>query len=185
MPIRMHFCSLKPRLSLPRSLAIPSAALTWLRLHSMCAWRLNPTRVRLRSMRRWPISIAVAFVRCPAIFAIVTVPAATSTVYTSTHMIIPKVGSTSAICPKVWSVVPFGSLPAAVGKNGVWSKVSATVAAMLRSRSLALRAFPFRIFPLLWGTINSVCISILPGGLYESHSNRPAGACHCRRVGHR
>ena len=75
-----------------------------------------------------------------------TVPAATSTVYTSTHMIIPKVGSTSAICPKVWSVVPFGSLPAAVGKNGVWSKVSATVAAMLRSRSLALRAFPFRIF---------------------------------------
>ena len=70
-------------------------------------------------------------------------------------------------------------------ENGVWSKVSATVAAMLRSRSLALRAFPFRIFPLLWGTINSVCISILPGGLYESHSNRPAGACHCRRVGHR
>ena len=84
-------------------------------------------------MRRWPISIVADCARCPVIFAIVTVPAATSTVYTSTHTIIPKVGSTSAICPKAWSVVPFGSLPAAVGKNGVWSKASATVAGMHRS----------------------------------------------------
>ncbi len=81
-----------PHLNLPRSLAIPSVASTWLRLRSMCAWRLSPTRVRPRSMRRWPISTAVVFARCPATCAIVTVPAATSTVYTSTRTIIPRLG---------------------------------------------------------------------------------------------
>lgn len=147
--------------------------------------RLSPTRVRPRSMRRWPISTAVVFARCPATCAIVTVPAATSTVYTSTRTIIPKAGSISAICLRGWSAARFGSLPAAVGKSGVWSKASATVAVTRPSRSLAPRTFPLGIFPLLWGTMNSVCISIFPGGLYESHSNCPAGACHCRRVGYR
>lgn len=36
------------------------------------------------------------------------------------------------------------------------------------------------MFGPLWGTMKSVCISILPGGLYESHSNRPAAARRCR-----
>ena len=174
-----------PRLSLPRSLAIPSAVLTWLRPLSMCARRQNTTRARLRSMRRWAISITAACARCPAIFATVTVPAATSTVYTNTRTIIPKAGLISAICPRGWSAAHSGSLRAAAGKSGVWSKANATVAVTPPSRSLAPRTFPLGIFPLLWGTMNSVCISIFPGGLYESHSNRPAGAFHCRRVGHR
>ena len=132
-PIRRRFWWRMPRLSLPRSLAIPSAALTWLRLHSMCAWRLNPTRVRLQSMRRWPISILVGFVRCRAICAIVIVRAATNTVCISIRMTIPKAGSSSAICPRGWSAAPSGILPAAVGKSGVLSKANATVAVMLRS----------------------------------------------------
>lgn len=107
-----------PRLSLPRSLAIPSAVLIWLRLLSMCAWRLNPTRARLRSMRRWPISIQVGSARCRVICAIVIARAATNTVCISIRMIIPKAGSISVICPRGWSAVRFGSLPAAAGKSG-------------------------------------------------------------------
>lgn len=81
-----------PRLSLPRSLAIPSAVLIWLRLLSMCAWRLNRTRARLRSMRRWPIFIQVGSARCRVICAIVIARAATNTVCISIRMIIPRLG---------------------------------------------------------------------------------------------
>ena len=69
----------------------------------------------------------------PVICATVIARAATNTVCISIRMIILKVGSTSAICPRDWSAVHFGSLPAAAGKSGVWSKASATVAGMLRS----------------------------------------------------
>ena len=34
----------------------------------------------------------------------------------SIHMIIPKAGSISAICPKAWNAVHFGSLPGALGR---------------------------------------------------------------------
>ena len=44
--------------------------------------------------------------------------AAMNTVCISIHMIIPKAGSISAICPRGWSAARSGSLPAAVGKNG-------------------------------------------------------------------
>lgn len=117
-PTHRRFWWRMPRLSLPRSLAIPSAVLIWLRLLSMCAWRLNPTRARLRSMRRWPISIQVGSARCRVICAIVIARAATNTVCISIRMIIPKAGSISVICPRGWSAVRFGSLPAAAGKSG-------------------------------------------------------------------
>lgn len=96
----------------------PECRINWLRLHSMCAWRQNPTRVRLRSMRRWPISILVGFARCRVICAIAIARAAMNTVCISIHMIIPKAGSISAICPKAWNAVHFGSLPGAAGKSG-------------------------------------------------------------------
>ena len=69
-------------------------------------------------MRRWPISTAVVFARCLATYAIAIARAATSTVYTSIRTIIPKDGSISAICPRGWSAVRFGSPPAAAGKSG-------------------------------------------------------------------
>ena len=69
-------------------------------------------------MRRWPISILVGFARCLVICAIAIARAAMITVCISIHMIIPKAGSISAICPRDWSAARSGSLLAAVGKNG-------------------------------------------------------------------
>ena len=51
-------------------------------------------------MRRWPISILVGFARCRVIYAIAIARAAMNTVCISIRTIIPKAGSTSAICPK-------------------------------------------------------------------------------------
>lgn len=90
--------------------------------------------------------ILVGFARCRVICAIAIARAAMNMVCISIRMIIPKAGSTSAICPRGWSVAHSGSLPAAVGKSGVWSKASAIVAATLLSRSLAHSlwvTFPF------------------------------------------
>ena len=70
----------------------PECVLTSRRLRSMFVWRLSPMRVRLRSMRRWPISILVGFARCLVICAIAIARAAMITVCISIHMIIPKAG---------------------------------------------------------------------------------------------
>ena len=182
---RRRFWWRMPRLSLPRSLAIPSAALTWLRLHSMCAWRQNPTRVRLRSMRRWPISILVGFARCRVICAIAIARAAMNTVCISIHMIIPRLVDQRYL-PEGLERGVFWQLPAAVGRMARRAKRTRPQreCTEVAADNFVPRCCSWHVRSPL-GTMKSVCISILPGGLYESHSNRPAAARRCRRVGHR
>lgn len=133
MPIRRHFWWRKPAFKSAEVIGYPSAALTWLRLHSMCAWRLKSNACEAS------IDAALADIHSSGLREVPSYlrdrhrPGSDEYgVYKYPHDY-PEGWVDQRYLPEGLERGAFGSLPAAVGKNGVWSKASATVAGMHRS----------------------------------------------------